>query len=256
MADSNEEDRVEQVSPAQPTAQKNIGNMVRQTLSESKFWRLVALSTVFVGVRLIFVHLAATFPKFFTREMGKDTPFELIVAINPAFIMIFVPLFTVAIEHFRVGSYWVLLTGASLTALSPLPLAFNEDSYAGAIMFVTILSAGEALWSPKLYEHTVAVSPVGREGTYGALAVTPIFASTFFAGGFSGHLLQEHCPHSGHCDGYTIWMMVFLTTITSPIILLLCRTCLFRETDCVQESEIARAQVGQNYGTAERPSTA
>jgi len=225
--------------------------MIKTTLAESKFWRLVALSTVFVGVRLIFVHLNATFPKFFTREMGANAPFELLIAVNPAFIMVFVPIFTTMIQHFKIDSYYVLLLGATLTAVSPLPLALNESSYVAAFIFVTILSAGEALWSPKLYEYTVAVSPVGREGTYGALATTPIFASTFLAGGFSGHLLQEYCPAAGDCDGHTIWMMVFATTVTSPLILLLCRSCLFHKGDWVQEDEVARAQANQGYGATE-----
>jgi MFS family permease len=230
---------------AQGPHRKDPWKLVKTTVGESKFWRLVALCTVFIGVRLIFIHLNATFPKFFTREMGANAPFELIIAINPLFIMILVPFFTSMIEHFQWESYFVLLLGATLTSLSPLPLAFDESSYGAAIAFVTILSAGEALWSPKLYEHTVAVSPVGREGTYGALAVVPMFASSFFAGGFSGHLLEAHCPHSGRCDGYTIWMWVFGTTISSPLILLLCRSCLFHSSDWVQEAEIN----AQSYGT-------
>lgn len=248
---STEEDALEDNG----SGQKDVSTMIKTTLAESKFWRLVALCTVFVGVRLIFIHLNATFPKFWTREMGRNAPFELVIAVNPAFIMIFVPFFTSLVEHFQLESYFVLLLGATLTALSPLPLAYDENSYAAAVSFVIVLSAGEALWSPKLYEHTVAVSPVGREGTYGALAVAPMFASTFLAGGFSGHLLEEYCPHSGHCDGYTIWMLVFMTTITSPAILLLCRSCLFHKSDWVQEDEIAKAQHNRSYGTTSESST-
>jgi MFS family permease len=229
--------------------QKDGWKMIKMTLAEAKFWRLVALCTVFVGVRLIFVHMHATFPKFLIREMDANAPFELLIAINPAFIMALVPPFTMLTQKFQMDSYPVLLLGATFTALSPLPMAFHEHSYMSAIAFVAILSIGEALWSPKLYEHTVAVSPVGREGTYGALAVAPVFASTFFAGGFSGHMLQEHCPHSGHCNGYAIWILVFATTVTSPLILLLCRPCLFHKTDWVQEAEIAHAHHGQSYGT-------
>lgn len=231
--------------------QKNVGSMIKSTVAEAKFWRLVALCTVFVGVRLIFVHLNATFPKFFTREVGADAPFELIIAVNPGFIMVFVPIFTAIIQRAQLGSYSVLLFGATITSLSPLPLAYKEDSYAAGIAFVIILSVGEALWSPKLYEHTVAVSPVGREGTYGALAVVPLFASTFFAGGFSGLLLQEHCPHSRRCDGRTIWLMVCGTTVISPLILLFCRSCLFHKSDWVQEAEITNAQKEKTYGATD-----
>jgi MFS family permease len=242
------EEEVETSSGTGSPQESKLQKMLVKTMKEPKFWRLVALCTVFVGVRLIFVHLNATFPKFFTREVGSNAPFELIVAINPGFIIFLVPVFTSWTQHFHCGTYFVLLLGSILTALSPLPLVYDENSYAAAISFVILLSAGEALWSPKLYEYTVAVSPPGREGTYGALATTPIFLSTFFAGGFSGHLLQVYCPHSKHCDGFTIWLMVFLCTLTSPLILLFCRSCLFHDDDTVKEEALTTSP---SYGAAD-----
>jgi len=215
---------------------KDVVKMTMATLSEAKFWRLTMLSLIFVGVRLVFVHLHATFPKFWTRTVGHEAPFELIIAVNPACIMVLVPIFTYVAEQLRQAPSSVLIAGAFFTGISPLWLAWHA-SYATAIAFVIFLSFGEALWSPKLYEYAVAVSPVGREGTYSALSTVPLFASHLFAGGFSGYLVQEHCPSSQRCDGRPIWLLVALTTLTSPLLLLTFRTCLFKADDIVKDKE-------------------
>ena len=60
------------------------------------------------------------------------------------------------------------------------------------VMFIVILSIGEALWSPRLYEYTAMIAPKGREGTYMALASAPNFAAKLAVGGLSGTLY----PHA------------------------------------------------------------
>lgn len=245
----------EEGAPLQPGPQAprpSTWELTKATLGEPKFFRLAALCLVFVGVRLIFVHMNATFPKFFTRVEGREAPFELILALNPFCIMTLVPCFTYLIVQFGASTPLVLTSGAILTGISPLPLVY-DTSYATAIAFVVLLSLGEALWSPKLYEHSVAVSPVGREGTYGALSTAPLFASMMFAGGFSGHLLQEHCPRQGDCNGRPLWLLVMLTTLTSPLVLLLFNTCLFVKADVVvtKEDTQAESQAAQGYGAAD-----
>jgi len=245
----SEEDRLRGSQSAASPA-PGTWSLVKVTMREAKFWRLVALSLIFVGVRLIFVHLSATFPKYFMRKMGANAPFELVIAVNPMTIILCVPVFTWVVERWvKAEMKNVLLLGAFITALSPLPLVY-ETSYLTAVAFVFILSVGEALWSPKFYEYSVGVSPVGREGTYAALSSAPLFASTLVAGGFSGHLLTEYCPSSRDCDGQPIWLLVCLLTMISPIVLLFCRSCLFVKEDLVQE-EPRLQDDAQYYGGTE-----
>lgn len=225
------------------SSQKNVWAMTKLTFSEAKFWRLTALSTAFVGVRLIFVHLAATFPTFWTRAMGANSPFELIVAVNPVCIIAFVPVLTTAVIYFKLGNSLVLITGAFVTGISPLPLA-HSTSYLTAVLFVVLLSIGEALWSPKFLEYSVVVSPIGREGTYSALSSMPIFLSTLLAGGLSGYLLHEYCPSAQQCDGRPIWLTVAATTLISPVLLVLCKSCVFVEDDLVPDQEPIEGRYG------------
>jgi len=212
---------------------QSIWDKTKRTVTEAKFWRLTAISFALVFTRVIFVHLFALFPKFWARSMGPDAPFELVIAVNPASIMLLVPICTSITVTFGWQSATIIILGAFITAVSPLPLAYLT-SYITAVVFVFLLSLGEALWSPKFYEYSVAVSPVGREGTYGALSSLPTFSAALIAGGFSGHLLEEYCPSSQYCDGRSIWLLVSATNVIGAVILLVFKTCLFVNRDWVQ----------------------
>ena len=47
----------------------------------------------------------------------------------------------------------------------------------GAVLFVSQLSLGEALWSPRFMEYQVSVAPEGQEAFYMALGQAPLFLS-------------------------------------------------------------------------------
>ena len=42
-------------------------------------------------------------------------------------------------------------------------------------LFVVLLSEGEAIYSPRLYEYTAAIAPKGQEASYMALSSLPFF---------------------------------------------------------------------------------
>ena len=44
-----------------------------------------------------------------------------------------------------------------------------------------MLSVGEAIWSPRLYEYAAAIAPKGQEASYMALSVLPYFFAKFGA---------------------------------------------------------------------------
>lgn len=100
-------------------------------------------------------------------------------------------------------------------------LAGADASYTTAIGFVVVLSVGEVIYSPRVYEvralpppprcrraaaahpvahataaaqYTMLLAPRGREGLYTSLASAPMFVAKLFAGGLSGELLDRYCP--------------------------------------------------------------
>merc|ERR1719456_945295 len=89
----------------------SVVNILNEILGEQKFWRFLIVTVLFLGVKSNFHHMDATFPKYFTREFGADTPYELVIAINPVLIIVLVPVVTYLLDRFQVGFRNALLIG-------------------------------------------------------------------------------------------------------------------------------------------------
>lgn len=201
-----------------------------EVVTDPKFVRFAMVILVLVGVRSAYRHLDATFPKYVIRSFGADAEFELFLIFNPLTILVMIPLATNITQHLELGYKSVLFIGALFTGVAPFILMI-ETSLRACIFFVIFLSVGDAIGSPKLYEYSVAVAPVGREASYAALSSLPLFLAAMFIGGFSGHLLETHCAEVGHCHGEVLWFWVGLSTITSPLLLLVLSRFIFKSSD-------------------------
>lgn len=210
-------------------------DIMRDVLSQRRFQRFLVLVLIFVGVKSVFRHLDATFPKYFLRSFGPDSEFEWYLIINPLCILILTPIVTLVIAKFKFTYSNIFMLGATISGMSPFFLAV-ETSHIMCFCFVLTLSVGEAIWSPKLYEYSVAVAPVGREATYSGFATVPMFLATGLIGGFSGHALEHYCPAYKDCDGTTLWFLIGLTTLSSPVLLFFLRSRLFSDEDLSEEN--------------------
>ena len=84
-----------------------------------------------------------------------------IYSINPALIIILVPIITAATtgqDPLKLIHFGTYVSAASVFCL------VASNSIGACIAFVTILSIGEAIWSPRLYDYTMSVCEEGREG--------------------------------------------------------------------------------------------
>jgi hypothetical protein len=110
----------------------------------------------------------------------------------------------------------VLLVGAFISAASPFVLCFGS-SYPFQLAVVLVLTVGEALWSPRSYEYTIAAAPPGRESTYASLAALPYFLAKFLVGPASGYLLAAFCPATGPRRPAILWAIIGVTTMIGPL---------------------------------------
>jgi len=192
----------------------------RHVFKSSAFWRFVLLAVLLLGVRSIYRHLDATFPKYMVRNFGKDAPFGSLIALNPFCVVI------VTILSAPLGLTYhpvpVIIFGSFISSLSPLVLALGT-TYTNAIIFVLLLSIGEGIWSPRLYEYSVMIAEKGREGTYMALAAAPMFLATLLTGATSGTLLERYSPETGERHPEIMWAIIGLTSVLSPVLMLLLR---------------------------------
>jgi len=122
----------------------------------------------------------------------------------------------------------IIILGSFISALSPFALAIGH-SYANAILFVLLLSVGEGIWSPRLYEYSVMIAEQGREGVYTTLAAAPMFMATLLTGATSGTLLERYIPEKGGEQKPEImWAIIGLTSVVSPVLMLLLRDVIER----------------------------
>mmetsp|Transcript_55698 Transcript_55698/g.166889 ORF Transcript_55698/g.166889 Transcript_55698/m.166889 type:complete len:341 (-) Transcript_55698:859-1881(-) len=197
-------------------AKASLWKILRETASTKSFWRFLVVCLITLNVRMIFRHLDATLPKYLVREFGDDIPKGTIYAINPALIIILVPL--VAAATTGVDPLLMIHHGSYISAASVFFLVFSTSIWS-CILFVTVLSIGEAVWSPRLYEYTMKISKEGREGTYMALSSAPLFLAKLPVGFLSGLLLEKYCPEEGPRESKTMWLIIGSLTASSPVIM-------------------------------------
>ncbi len=146
---------------------------------EKAFWRFMLFVGLLVFVKLIFSHSHFTFPKYALREMGEKFPLGAFQAINPILIIVLVPVATALTRHR--SAFNVIVLGAIVSALSPFVLILGP-AYATILGMIVLLSIGECLWSPRLYEYTAMIAPRGREASYMGMSSLPMFFAKMAVG--------------------------------------------------------------------------
>jgi MFS family permease len=212
---------VKEDNPNSPRPQEGASwAAIQYVLKSPVFWRFTLLAILLVGVRSIYRHLDATFPKFMVRNFGADAPYGSLIALNPLCVVLVAIL--AAPLAMRFHPVPMIIFGSFISALSPFALAFGH-SYMNAVVFVLILSVGEGLWSPRMYEYSVMIAEKGREGVYTALAAAPMFLATLMTGATSGTLLERFSPEEGEKRPEIMWAIIGLISFASPVLMLALR---------------------------------
>ncbi|MEP0844699.1 MAG: MFS transporter, partial [Phycisphaerae bacterium] len=210
------------------------------------FYRFLAFLTLAAMVRLIFVQMDYIYPKFGIRELGEGAPIGRLWGLNSLFIIVLVPV--VGALSQKISAYRMVTFGSAIAAASvyilTLPPGWFQGLADGAVtrwlagwylgltgainpwyvmifIYVVVLSLGEAIYSPRLYEYAAAIAPKGQEGTYMSMSYLPFFLAKLLIATPSGLLLARYCPAEGPRDSATLWLIIALITTVAPVGLLL-----------------------------------
>ncbi len=222
---------------------QHTGIIFREVYKHPTFIRFMVFLTLVVGVRLIFYHMYYTFPKYGLRELGDGAPIgRLFGMLNPVLIVILVPI--VGALSQKISAYKMITVGSVISGLSVFFMAMPPQWFAGIAdgwlghlvantwlgvqgpvnplyasiaLSVIVLSLGEALWSPRLYEYTAAIAPKGQEASYMAFSILPFFVAQFFVGSMSGFMLQRYCPAEGPRDSQMLWLLIGCMAMLTPV---------------------------------------
>jgi len=206
------------------------------------FYRLLSFLMLIAFVKLIYKQMDYAYPKFGIRELGEGAPIGRLWGINSALIIILVPIVGALTQ--KSSAYRMVTLGSIISAVSvifmTLPTTWFQgmaDStlvrwtahaylglsgsvnpwYVMIFLFVLLLSVGEAVYSPRVYEYAAAIAPKGQEASYGALSYVPFLLAKVLVGTVSGVLLAEYCPASGPRHSQTMWLIIALMTTICPL---------------------------------------
>jgi len=194
----------------------NVCKIVGALGSDSSFWLFLILVSSVLGVRMLFRHLDATFPQYMERELGDDIKLGMVFSMNPLAVVVFTLIVSIVLTHGNI--MWIMVFGMVITAVSPLWLMIGAEYWTG-IMFMVTLALGESIWMPRFYELSLnKTCPDGEEGIFSALVNAPTFFVKFLAGVISGYLLEEYCPEEGERNSATMWLIIAVISLSSPLI--------------------------------------
>jgi len=208
------------VSPDEPeeeqekdktVARKRPLQIFREMIQEPALRQLLVLVAVILGVRAVFTYLYLLMPKYWLRTIGPDAAIGTLSAINPIGIVIGLVLFIPLANRFNV--FKMLIYGAMISSVALLPMAVPWTAYGTsiqaahyqmAIACMILLTIGEVIWSPKLYEYTAAIAPKGQEGAYLGMSLIPWFLAKTIVSAMSGHMLERWSPEEVVVDGAAV----------------------------------------------------
>ena len=139
--------------------QRSVTSIWYELLRSPTFWRFSVLTLFLINLNTIFRHLDATLPTYLVRCFGANYPKGAIYSINPFIIMWLTPVIaalTTKYPHFDMIKY-----GGYVAAASPFFLVMATQTWA-VVLFVALLSFGEAIWSPRVYDYTMTIAPEVR----------------------------------------------------------------------------------------------
>ena len=217
--------------------------------TQPMFYRFLSFFGLVVFVKLILYHMYYTFPKYGIRELGPGAPIGRIFGLlNAVIVVILAPVIGALMQRF--SAYKTVVIGTAIAASSVFLMAMPPEwfvplangwlgdlighrwlgvtgpvhpLYVSIVLCVVMYSIGESFYSPRLYEYPAAIAPKGQEGSYMALSMLPYFVAKFFVGSISGFLLVRYCPAEGPRHSQTLWLIVGLMALLSPLGLILCR---------------------------------
>ena len=234
----------------------DVKSLVTDLLYSKTFWRFCVFTLFLINLKTIFRHVDATLPTYLLRCFGSKYPKGMIYSINPFMIIWLTPI--VAALTSTWPHYDMIKWGGYLSALSPFFVACSTSTWV-VVMFMITLSLGESIWSPRVYDYTMSIAPEGKEATFSALASAPLFAAKIPVGLLSGYLVAKYLPESDSTDaqeveygdaharknGRTVWLIIGLVILTSPLLITLCEKCI-REPEKVKEKKNQRRSISNS----------
>lgn len=180
---------------------------------------------ILIPVQTLFAHNWLTLPLYTSRAFDgfvKDN-FEFFVNLNPILIFILTPM--VAAFTTKRNTYNMMIIGTFVMASPTFILALGP-SMTNLLLYLFIMTIGEAMWQPRFLQWVAEIAPKNMTGIYMGIGQFPWFLTKIITSLYSGWFLINYCPANAPRESMnteTMWFIYGIIAIISPIGLLLAK---------------------------------
>ena len=149
---------------------------------------------ILIPVQTLFAHNWLTIPYYLDRAFRDNwigEYFALFSNINPLIIFIITPI--IAGLTARANVYRMMILGTFimaaptfLLAVGPIPWLF--------LIYILIMSVGEAMWQPRFLQWVAEIAPEGQTGAYMGIGQFPWFLTKVITSLYSGYFVANYIP--------------------------------------------------------------
>lgn len=187
---------------------------------------------ILIPVQTLFAHNWLTIPYYLDRAFAGSIVseyFEVFSNINPILIFILAPI--VAGLTARADVYKMMIYGTIVMSVPTFLLVIGPNVYL-FLLFVLIMTIGEAMWQPRFLQWIAEVAPKGMTGLYMGVGQFPWFLTKVLTGFYSGWFLMKYIPLDtppSEMNSQMMWLIYGLIAIMSPIGLILAKKWMMKD---------------------------
>jgi hypothetical protein len=186
---------------------------------------------ILVPVQTLFAHNWLTLPYYLDRAFQGTVVsqyFEVFSNLNPVLIFLLTPIIAGLTASANV--YKMMIYGTLVMAIPTFLLAVGP-SIPLFLIYVLMMTIGEAMWSPRFLQWIAEVAPKGKVGLYMGVGQFPWFLDKVFTGFYSGYFLEKYCPKNtpvADLNTGTMWFIYGVIAIITPVSLILAKNWMLR----------------------------
>lgn len=188
--------------------------------------RFVFFIFILIPVQTLFAHNWLTIPYYLDRAFAGTLVgnyFEFFSNLNPILIFVLAPI--IAGLTSQVNVYRMMIYGTFVMALPTFLLATGPHTGL-FLLYVLLMTIGEAMWQPRFLQWIAEIAPEGKTGAYMGIGQFPWFLTKMITASYSGYFIANYVPHpSSGLPMRTgeMWLIYGLIAMVSPIALWLAR---------------------------------
>jgi proton-dependent oligopeptide transporter, POT family len=146
--------------------------------------------------------------------------FEAASSLSTLLVFILCPI--VAALSRNVKTYTMMILGTAVMASPTFILGLGPTTW-GLLIYIIVMSVGEAMWQPRFLQYAAEIAPEGRTGAYMGVAQFPWFLTKMFVSFYAGSALAHWCPKQGSTHTGTMWLVFGAVAMLSSVMLILAR---------------------------------